>query len=286
MYRVKRLAAFTLIELLVVISIIALLIALLLPALSTARDAARQTTCANNVRQAYLGIAAYTTDHKAWAPGPSNLGFNSYPVGDAFWHETRPEPPGWHMLIKGGYTVSYAPDQPWMSTPPWSDKIAPGAPIPAPLACPSMDRQSFSFHEVAVHYDYRWNGGGEGYASWSTVAGVDRPTLDVPEPSRTIVLNDGAGLRWRRSDGGEPNLPWADTTEAGGDLPVRRRWAHQIGGNVTAMDGSTRFVANQLISPADYPFFYYHTRSWPTAEVSPIYTTQFNLNGLDRLLGQ
>jgi prepilin-type N-terminal cleavage/methylation domain-containing protein/prepilin-type processing-associated H-X9-DG protein len=50
-----RRAGFTLVELLVVLAIIGLLIALLLPAVQAAREAARVTHCANNLRQ--LGIA-------------------------------------------------------------------------------------------------------------------------------------------------------------------------------------------------------------------------------------
>src|SRR5689334_660166 len=88
--------AFTLMELLIVVAIIAILAGLILPGISKARDAAKRTNCANNLRQIGQALIMYAGDNNGQVP-PGQTSTNDHGISSV------PFSSGFGCLIGGAY---------------------------------------------------------------------------------------------------------------------------------------------------------------------------------------
>ena len=139
----KRHSGFTLIELLVVIAIIAILAAILLPVFAAARERARASSCASNLKQIGLALIQYTQDFdEGLAPAvvgngkSSSDGVSNYTWMDAIYPYVKsagvfvcPSDPGyssnWPYKYAGGASNfgSYAMNASWWNN--MADSLAP-----------------------------------------------------------------------------------------------------------------------------------------------------------------
>ena len=152
---------FTLIELLVVIAITSILAAILFPVFARARENARRTSCASNLKQLALGLMMYAQDNDSGLPAYSKN-------GSATWAKLY-EPTIDYVKNTQIYRCPSAPAYPYATS-----------------------------HVYGAQYGYTWGNGTA--TNWMGVKANFAGTsfIDVvPDPVRTCLLGDA----WNNTTG-------------------------------------------------------------------------------------
>ena len=196
---------FTLIELLVVIAIIALLAAILFPVFARARENARKSSCANNLKQIGLGLQQYAQDND----------------------ETLTR--GWYGSGNSGsdLTDKYK----------WMDCIYPYVKSEQLFNCPS--------HTITTKYRFRNGtnyGSYAGNVAYWGQADPGGPMLkslpEIEAPAETVFATDGGGnfeIAWQNS-AANPTVTKVGNVPALNEVRAR----HLEAANVVFVDGHVK----------------------------------------------
>lgn len=211
--RVNR--GFTLVELLVVIAIVSILASILFPVFARARENARRSSCASNLKQLAMGLMMYAQDNDGGLPAYST------PRADGTANAT------WAKLYLP--TIDYVKNQ----------QI---------YRCPSAPAHPFAITDYrAAQYGYTWGNGTP--ISWTGVKANYAGTsfLDaVPDPVRTCLLGEG----WANSSSSTPGQgasQFRPTTSTWNGL---RPDAHLEGANYAFVDGHVKWLKMETVAGA------------------------------------
>lgn len=199
---------FTLIELLVVIAIIAILMALLLPAVQQAREAARRTSCRNNLRQFAVAFHNYHDTHQCFPPG---YVFKPGSQGNA-------AGAGWGSMLLPFLEQSTTFNQLDFSEPVYSSVNAATRMIHLPVfLCPSDTVSGSGFVEMGSS--------AERYAMASYVGSFGPPDLDDTQEKRDGLFSRNSKSRIADIIDGTSSTLMLGERENG---PFRRAGSHGV----------------------------------------------------------
>jgi len=216
---------FTLIELLVVIAIIAILAAILFPVFAKAREKARQSTCASNLKQLGLGFMAYAQDYDEIIPG------NTYQLPA---NTTSP-----HDMKCGATAVSW-----------WPIYLEPYVKSKGIYVCPSGVSDGCPFPNTPRSYAMN--------VSLVTCCSTGSPTAGITKPSETVLMTDN-GRHYLFGAGGNSfgyyvgTRPADAPTSERAEWPAEWRWVayrHSDGSNVLWVDGHVKWMKARSITYA------------------------------------
>ncbi|MBI3469212.1 MAG: DUF1559 domain-containing protein [Planctomycetes bacterium] len=138
-----RQTGFTIVELLVVVAIIGILVALLLPAVQAAREAARNTTCKNHLKQLGLACQQHHDSHNHLPTG----GWGYRWVGDATRGFGKGQPGGWLFNVLPYIDQASLRDMAGGTTDAERERTAQSLRMPIPIFnCPSRRAGLFTNH--------------------------------------------------------------------------------------------------------------------------------------------
>ncbi len=216
------LAGFTLVEILVVLGIIAILAAILLPVFARARDGARRTTCAGNLKQIGLAMQLYAQDYNHRYPfvGRPDNNPNCSLWADRVYPYAKSAQVFWCPAYeRGEYRPGCPPSE---NTEDWKQEI-------------TYDG-SYDLNSPFGDFSIIISGGGDSRSISMGLAFRSVAQSRYQRPASTILVLDGDG---NFVNPGRETPPFTDTS--------LRRWGvdtrHDNGSNVAFADGHVKWLS-------------------------------------------
>jgi len=229
----RRSGAFTLIELLVVIAIIAILASILFPVFARAREKARQSVCANNLKQIGLAYMGYIQDYDETFPPTDYDKTSGVSSTRTTWYELV-EP-----YVKAGLTPVNAAKSQAKSVFYCPDYLAS---YPDPEVTKYVKTRASESYQANTNLMPHYRGLTPPFAlKVHSLAEVDAPASMV-----LVAPGSGKDPDWDGKDNAYPVFTPGTGNDQSGYMNARTR--HSNGANFGAADGHVKWFS----APSDY----------------------------------